>query len=347
MRQGFARRLPTWIGIGPAWIFLLVWSACAIAASPSDLPTLYTDQQYIEDVGKQSSLEIGNIKSVLGYVLSQLPDTVKVYPTEDYYYFYFYYGGIKYAGNLRFDIETRDDGKVEFIYFKDSTDLMHDDQDFHALLGKSDGVDVEKVQDLVYKLTFQGRSVTFALNDLSDVRPSSDALGPDETFLGPIADESGIRFFLTFDEKLKIFHYVLDDTVAVSDELISIANFKHIQIGRRTSFAFFIDPTRKRKLLVGVFGPNSTVNSYLDGPFDQLPDNFLKGDELRRDLLLEDPTRDKSIDRLGISPGGEFRELIAPYMEYYKVRDLAPADKCAEAGDRGAIYLCLNALSSK
>ena len=131
-------------------------------------------------------------------------------------------------------------------------------------------------------MSFAGTSVVFELNDLSEVKPPADALGEEEVFLGPVADEFGMRFFLVFDERLKIFHYMLDETVAVADELVAAKGLDHVLIGRRTGFAFFQDIGRVRKLLVGVYAANVDVNNYLDGPFDQLPDNFLKGDELRR-----------------------------------------------------------------
>jgi hypothetical protein len=317
--------------------------ARAGADHPS-LPTLYTNQQLIEDVTRRSSLDVDNIKSVLDYVLSQLPERVRVLPTENYFYFYFYHNGIRYAGNLRFDVGERDKGFVEFIYFKDSTDWMEDERDHHATLGPSDGVRVEKVDDLVYRVSFAGKSVTFELNDLSDVRPPANVLGKDETFLGPVADESGIRLLLVFDEALKLFHYVLDETAPVGDELVNVEELKHILIGRRTGFAFLKDPALDRKLLVGVYLPNIAVNNYLDGPFDQLPDNFLKGDELRRAILLARPDLDTPIDRLGIAPGGETRESIAPYLEYELMEDLAPAEQCTAKAAGAAVYQCLDAL---
>ena len=39
----------------------------------------------------------------------------------------------------------------------------------------------------------------------------------DEKFLGPVFDEFGIRFFLVFNTRLKIFHFLLDETVPVAD----------------------------------------------------------------------------------------------------------------------------------
>jgi hypothetical protein len=318
----------------------------ALAQEQAVLPTLYTNEQYITDIRKESDLDVGNVQAVLEYVLNQLPDRVTVFPTENYYYFYFHHGGVKYAGNFRFPVGERDQGLVKFIYFKATTEMSHDDRDHRGTLGKDDGVLVEKVEDLVYRVTFAGRSVTFQLNDLSNVRPAEDALGDDETFLGPVADESGVRFLLTFDEKLKLFHYVLDETAPASDEWLDVPDWQRIQLGRRTSFALFRDPTLDRRLLIGVFEPNVAINNYLDGPFDQLPDNFLKGDALRRALLLARPDINPDVDARGVYPGGDFRERIAPYIEYLSMDDLEPAEECADKDDRAAIYLCLDALAS-
>jgi len=142
-----------------------------------------------------------------------------------------------------------------------------------------------------------------------------------------------------------VFHYVLDETVPVADELVAAEGLDHILIGRRTGFAFFRDVVLERKLLAGVFAANVDVNNYLDGPFDQLPDNFLQGDTLRTAILAAYPDADASIDRLGISPGGEFRQSITPYLEYEFVEDLAAVEKCAAEKDAAARYRCLDALS--
>jgi hypothetical protein len=121
---------------------------------------------------------------------------------------------------------------------------------------------------------------------------------------------------------------VLDETVPVADELLAFPGWDHILIGGRTSFAFFTDPARDRKLLVGVFEPNAALNNYLDGPFDQLPDNFLKDDELRRALLLAQPflSRGQILDvqilNIGRNLGTELSSRV----------DAKPIDGRVEAG---------------
>jgi hypothetical protein len=53
-------------------------------------------------------------------------------------------------------------------------------------------------------------------------------------------------------------------------------------MGKRTGFAFYQDGLRHRKILVGVYEANYRLNTYFDGPFDQLPDNFIEGETLRK-----------------------------------------------------------------
>ena len=72
-----------------------------------------------------------------------------------------------------------------------------------------------------------------------------------------------------------------------------------ILIGQRTGFAYYLDDKLDRKILVGVFEGNARVNNYFDGPFDQLPDNFLEGDTLRQIILEVEPSLAGQIDRFG------------------------------------------------
>ena len=51
----------------------------------------------------------------------------------------------------------------------------------------------------------------------------------------PVADESGIHFYLVFDKALKAFHYVLDETPPLGDELVPAEGMSHILVGRPES----------------------------------------------------------------------------------------------------------------
>ena len=309
---------------------ILAFTGVAWAEEP---PALQTNQAYVEDVQGKTALDTSDLMAVFGYVMSKLPERVKVYPTENYYYFWFIHNGIRYAGNIRLDASNRDDGKVVFAYFED-TSVWYEEADVkHKILDAADGVKLEKVEDLVYRLTYKDKSVTFALNDLRGVKPPAGALGPDEIFLGPIFDESAIQFYLLFNKKLRIFHYVLNEAAPVPDQFFSPKDRSkaknRITIGKRTGFAYYQDHRLKRKILIGAYEGNMRANNYFDGPFDQLPDNFLEGDILRQVILQVRPQLKGKIDRFGGSPDGSIRFNIGPYMPYNELRDLNPIDACA------------------
>lgn len=322
-----------------ATAFALLASA---GASAADGMKIYTNQQYVEEARNAPGFDIKDIRKVFGLVLASLPGEVTVYPTENYYYFYFHHNGIKYAGNIRFDIEDRDKGLVHFNYFKDFTLWQRDEGDFGATLGAKDGVTVTKEGPLAYAIAFEGRRVLFKLNDLSGVKPPADAIRKEETYIGPVFDESGMRFFLAFNRDTKTFLYILDETVPVPDQFDPVPDAKRITVGIRTGFAFYEDDHAKRRILVGVNQYNTSVNNYLDGPFDQLPDNFIVGNALQDAILAESPEMKGQMDRLGNSPDGETRYLIAPYMQYEDVSDLAVIAQCAAEEKPPIYYNCFS-----
>jgi hypothetical protein len=212
----------------------------------------------------------------------------------------------------------------------------------HIVLDMSQGVAVEKLDRLLYRISYRDKTVVFALNDLSRVVPPVGTVGPDEEYLGPIFDDSAIRFFLIYNTKLKIFHYILDESIEVADQFFPTRATDRILIGKRTGFAFYRDHRLDRKILIGVFEGNARVNNYLDGPFDQLPDNFIEGDKLRDIILDVDPSLAGKIDRLGGSPDGADRFLISPYMHYREEDDLLVFDRCATSRkiDASLYYAC-------
>src|ERR1700730_8907955 len=88
-------------------------------ARAGDSPRLITHQSYVEETARTTEVPLGNLKAMFAWVLSNLPDRVKVYPTENYYYFRFMHNGQNYAGNIRLDAQDRDSGKLHFAYFEE------------------------------------------------------------------------------------------------------------------------------------------------------------------------------------------------------------------------------------
>jgi hypothetical protein len=317
-------------------------AAVSAAAQPSaDLPHLQTIEGVVDEVMSTYKLDIKDTMAVLDFVFGSLPDRVKVYPTENYFYFRFIHNGLQYAGNFRLDALDRDQGKIQFGYYEELAPWKPEGIGIerYVVLDASHGVQVERIDRLVYRVTYKGKSVVFELNDLSQVKPPAALLGADEKFLGPIFDESAIRFFLVFNKKLKIFHYVLDETAKVHEEFFPLRGTNRILIGKRTGFAFYRDHKLDRKILIGAYAPNSALNNYYDGPFDQLPDNFIEGNELREAMIASDPSAKGRIDRLGhYSDEEENRFGIHPYMLYKEINELLRFDRCASSRIKSASY---------
>lgn len=324
-------------------LFILpLLAGVAAAADDNERPVLHFNQAYVEETMRRSTLDVKDPMAVFAFVFASLPDKVTVYPTENYYYFTFIQNGVPYDGNIRLDASNRDQGKVIFAYSEDLEEWRGETPVQHLVVDASQGVQLEKIEPLVYRMTYRGKSVVFQLNDLSHVEPPADALAPDEQFIGPIFDESGIRFFLLFSKARKMFSFILDETVKPADELEPSRRSDRILFGKRTGFAFYRDHLRNRKILIGAYEGNMLTNTYFDGPFDQLPDNFIKGNTLYDAILTVAPDMKGHMDRFGGSPDGSERYAIDAYIPYRSESDLYMFDRCAGARQHqpSAYYLC-------
>jgi hypothetical protein len=297
-------------------------------ATESRLPRIHTNQQFLEDIALNNTVKLDAI-SVFGMVLNSLPDRVTVYPTENYYYFKFNYAGRQYSGNIRLENERRDKGQVHFAFAPEYSEWKTEEPAVFKVLTRADGVTIEKINELSYRVSHGSKTVVFDLNDLRHVKPPAGAMSSDERFIGPIFDESGVRFLLVYNQKLKAFHYLLDETITPNETLTPSPSADRILIGKRTGFAFYRDHKLDRKILIGVYEGNSRVNNYYDGPFDQLPDNFIEGNSLRDAILDVAPQLKGRIDRYGSSFDGETRYMIAPYTHYQSEDDLLMFHNCA------------------
>ena len=93
----------TLAGLATATMF-----ATTAKAEAQTQPRLYLNQTYAEDATRQTTLDIKDPMTVFKFVLGNLPDRVKVFPTENYFYFQFFHNHIRYAGNIRLDVIDRD-----------------------------------------------------------------------------------------------------------------------------------------------------------------------------------------------------------------------------------------------
>ncbi|MBT3070445.1 hypothetical protein KKP04_06150 [Rhodomicrobium sp. Az07] len=314
-----------------------------LAAADKATLKLRTNQQVIEDLTRQTpEIDMANPDAVFAAVFEALPEKAVVYPTESYYYFTFPYKGMVYAGNIRLDAWDQFDGKVHFAYFPEYAFWRKPLDPAYKKLGTEDGVDVKQIDKLHYTVTFKGKTVAFELPDLSKTKPAPGAVRDDETYIGPIWDESGVKFELVFNKPSKTFLYVLNDMPKVDQ--YEDTTMPGVTVGHRTSFAFYKDKLADRRILIGVFMGNTQLNNYFDGPFDQLPDNFIEGDALRDALIEIEPNMKGKMDRYGSDPSGEVRYAITTYIYYDGVADLKPIVDCAaKESDAPKYYACFDA----
>ena len=289
-------------------------------------PRVYTGDNEVTDATRASPFAVDDPLAVLSFVLSGLPVRVQVYPTENYFYFRFTNNGVPYTGNVRLSVADRDEGKLHFSYGVQPTDWNSEPRVKYTVFDASKNVTVRKLAPFEYRVAYGDKAVIFVLNDLSQVKPPAGLLRADEKFIGLVFDESAVRFFLVFNAKARVFHYLLDESLAVPDEFAVLKSNDRILIGRRTGFAFYRDGDRK--ILIGVNERNSRLNTYLDGPFDQLPENFIEGETLRDAIAVAAPEVKGKIDRLGYFSDGSGRFLINPYRLYRTEGDLALFHTC-------------------
>jgi hypothetical protein len=307
-------------------------------AAPAAALKLHTNQEMIEELLQPNDLDVKNPNAVFEAVFDALPAKVTVYPTESYYYFTFPLNGIVYAGNIRFDAFDQFDGKVHFAYFVEYAYWRQPLEPFYKKMGPDDGVQVTQVNKFLYKVSLKGKTVEFALPDLSNVKPAPGMLRADEVYIGPSWDESGVQFFLVYNKTAKTFLYLLNGTSKM-DQYIASSISPAATIGIRTSFVLYKDKLADRQILIGDFIGNTMLNNYFDGPFDQLPDNYVHGNDLIDAILDVEPgLKNEKTDRYGADPTGEFRYGITSYKFYGEVAELQPIIDCAAQNDDPAKY---------
>jgi hypothetical protein len=291
--------------------------------------------------GMAGRLDLSEPERVFEFVFSRLPDSVRVLPTENYYYFSFTASGRQVSGNLRLSPEDRDKGVLHFAYFE-----VGDIGGFkYRKFDDRSAVSVRKVGGLRYEVAYRDRTVRFALNDLPQDLPEGFELEPGEELMGRCFDESGFQLLLIYAKPRKHFLFALDPSQGVDWGFKRVG--EKLLIHPSSRWAFY-DAGGKRRLLIGVYLPNVDQNTYFDGPFDQLPDNFIGETPFAEYVQEAYPYTQGRIDSHGrfLLNGERGRMAITPYREYTEeeemVQFVAECEKRAE--DRADLYsrICLD-----
>lgn len=290
-------------------------------ASAQTSPELAFNQHFIE--GLNTPFPLDDAQSVFNWVYQRLPDSVFVYPTENYYYFRLYVAGRWIWGNLRLGILDRDEGKMHFAYYHYVDNPSNPEEGDLKTLGldASNGLTLEKVRPLCYRASWQGKKVFFQLNDLPQLPPAQFDLPVDEVFINRTCDESGFPFFLIHKGDQNHFMFVLNEEGAIPGKLISLRD--GLVWDKLSGFVFYVDSLRQnRKILVGVWAQNIRRNNYWDGPFDQLADNS-PHPQFKMYLEKVYPYAKGGLDNYGFFKIIErSRMAVTPYFEYESLEEL-------------------------
>lgn len=324
-------------------------AAPAIAAekkpvSSAASPKIGFNQDFIQ--GLETKVDIDNPVAIFALIFRNLPDRITVFPTENYYYWRFTANARIYWGNIRFDASDRDRGILHIGYFEfDENGRFQDYDGWGKALTAADGVVLKKISRFVYSLTYRGRNVTVQLNDIGMHPPKKGRLRSDEVYIGPVFDESGIRFHLIFNTAERFFLYMVNEDKSPGETYKQDKKDKTVLIGRRTGFAYFKDLANDRKILIAVNGWNARRNNYYDGPFDQLPDNYVGQTHIKKYIELAYPHLKGRINKFGhvIGENGA-RVAINAYAVYVDEAQLDFVDSCRKTypgSPSPAFYACI------
>ena len=250
----------------------------------------------------------------------EMPARIFILPSENCLYFSFSHASqAEYRGCLSIRLRPEETGGLRFFYKRVGEVKGHAE-----FLSADEGLRLVRLGQFSYSLELDGKRVDFDFQQLPLVKPSRTVLRSSELYLGPAFDESGLHFSLLFDQETNCFLWILNDDFPTHDSYADARDC--LQIGRRTKFAFLKDHRNRRRVLVGVSRAEAQANSYYDGPFDQLPDNYIATGqvELQNYIELNNPDRRGHIDQFGffkLLPA--YRVAIMPYHFYDQPSDLS------------------------
>ncbi len=288
--------------------------------------------------GSQTTVDVDDAAAVFRYVFSALPLRTIIYPSGNNYYFSFPCSRGVVRGNLRLTADLRTAGEIGMSY---SLGVPGRDKTISVRLGRRQGLHMIGLGQRAWLCYYRWTTVVFLLNHIVITPPSHARLLPGETWAAPTFDESGLRFYLVFQDQPAHLFWILNQDLPVAEEFDRTA--ANIAIGRRTGFAFYVDLPNHRWILVGIDRRNSVENTWYDGPFDQLPDEIEAGRPRLRGYLeavypdvrgqIDDYGRYRMLPQSGVA--------VMPWMLYDKVEDLAFVEKCKQSLTGPAFYSCI------
>lgn len=250
-------------------------------------------------------------RSILKFILRTTPENPTVFPTERYYYYQFPLALRMVSGNIRFAEVER--GVVTVGYF----DSMYSaDMRVEEFRDGEEGVRVEhdaNKHEVVFAV--DGIERVFHLDQSAFTSPLFE-LYEGEKHISGVRDESGYYFHLLYWANDRSFYYVVNEDMPLPEDLLQVPHADlDIFFGEKSRFCFVRDKSSNRLVLVGVSKRGVQLNTWYDGPFDQVPPY------LNIKSILEE-AYPYVTDAGGIDEHGKFLEregqriAISPYSAY-------------------------------
>ena len=138
---------------------------------PSTYPLF--NQKLLEGLGTES-VDLSDVDQVFWHIFSRLPGEVTVYPSENYYYYYIMYTDRRQIwGNIRLAAGRRERGVLSFAYFefRETPYVTEPRVGASKFFTDADGLAIEKLDPLTFKVRYNQKEVIFHLHELSQEPP--------------------------------------------------------------------------------------------------------------------------------------------------------------------------------
>ena len=320
--------------IARAGIMVLAWLAGGAAAAfaqarAQDRIHLHTNETEIGEVLRDGGVSIDDPLAAFGAVLKNLPERVQVYPTENYLYFRFTQKGTVYVGNIRLAAADRDQRQGEFLLQRaaDRLECRPEKPSRGARSGAGRHGREGRAADLSRHARrprpSSSRSTICPRSSRRRARCGRTRNSSGRCSMNPPSASfwcsiHGSRCFITFSTKPRRSPTSSSRRRAASpSRSASAPALPSIRSTAGKSWSASIER-------------QSRLNNYLDGPFDQLPENFIEGEALREAILPSIRAPRARSTGSATSPDGSGRFLIGPYLLYR----LPAISRCLRAASR-------------
>ena len=287
----------------------------------------FTNAHYLTQL-KACPLKNSSSQSLESYILESLPETLEVFPSENYYYFQIPVCGKIYKGNLRTLFYY---GKIKQVYlvyesYKNISiyELLKDTFEIVLFPSENTKLKTYKLTENLWKIVLNNDRKLNITKFIVYIDPPHRIYNLPSTtkFVFNTIDESGISFSLAYDTTINNFIWFLNDSQLIPISLKKLQNELYIEPISGFVFLKVTDNEIIYYILIGVPVINIIENNWWDGPFDQLNDRNWNL-ELRKYVVKSLPELDTLINEYLYYNHSKYgRVAISNYFKYTTIEEI-------------------------